>query len=49
MKTKTITIKVPQDLIRAFKMAALRQGRTMTDILLETIKKTIKGDKNANT
>jgi len=46
MKTTTITIKVPTDLRTAFKMAALKKDKTMTNILLECIKKTVKEDKN---
>jgi len=45
MKSTTITIKVPSDLRLAFKMSALRREKTMTDILIETIKKIIKEDK----
>jgi len=44
MKTKTITIKVPADLRAAFKMVALKQDKTMTDILLETVQKVVEED-----
>ena len=45
MKTTTITIKIPEDLRAAFKMAALKQAKTMTDILLETVKREVEKDK----
>ena len=45
MKSKTITILVPAELRLAFKMVALKQEKTMTDILLELIKKIVKEDK----
>lgn len=45
MKSISITIKVPPDLRKAFKLAALRKGKTMTEILLETIKKVVKEDR----
>ena len=37
-------IKVSEDLHDKFKMAALKQKKTMTEILLETVKKEIKKD-----
>jgi len=44
MKIKTIMIKLPEDLHSKFKMAALKQKKTMTEILLSTVKKEIKKD-----
>ena len=46
MKTKTITIKVPEKLRAAFKMVALKQDKTMTDILLECVKREVEKDQN---
>jgi len=46
MKIKTIMIKVPEDLHGQFKMAALKQKKTMTEILLEIVKKEVKKDQN---
>ena len=48
MKTTTITIKVPQKLRAAFKMVALRREQTMTEILIEAIKKAVEEDVNVN-
>lgn len=48
MKTTSITIKVPKKLRSEFKLAALKQDKTMTDILLKCIKKTVRQDKNDN-
>jgi len=45
MPSSTITIKVPPDLRLAFRLAAFKRGQTMTDILLETIKKVVQEDK----
>jgi len=45
MKRVTMTIIVEKDLQRAFKMAALKQNKSMTEILVECMKKTIKGVK----
>ena len=42
MKTQSITINVPKNLRTEFKKAALELDKTMTDILLETIKKVVK-------
>jgi len=49
MKSQSITIKVPQDLRTEFKKAVLELDKTMTDILLETIKKVVKEYKNEKT
>ena len=48
MKTKTITIKVPEKLRSAFKMSALRQNKTMTEILLGCIRRHVKKDLKGN-
>ena len=45
MKRVTMTMIVEKDLQRAFKMAALKQNKSMTEILVEYMKKTIKGVK----
>jgi len=42
----TITIKISKELKTAFKMMALRKNKTMTELILENIKKTIKKNKN---
>jgi len=46
MKTKTITINVDPKLHTEFKMAAVKKGTSMTEILLETVKKEVKDAKN---
>jgi len=42
MKSPTITIKIPSDLRLRFRIAALKNGTTMTEVLLKTIKKYLK-------
>jgi predicted transcriptional regulator len=49
MVSTTITIKVPPEIRLAFKLAAMKQNKTMTDILLETIKQFIKESKKNET
>jgi len=44
MESTTITIKLPEELRAAFKMAALKQKKTMTDILIACIKRQVKKD-----
>jgi predicted DNA-binding protein len=39
---KTIMIRIPEELHSQFKVIAAKQKRTMTEILLKIIKKTIK-------
>ena len=41
---KTIMIRIPDELHIKFKMCAVKQKKTMTEILLEAVKKTIKED-----
>ena len=41
-----MTLVVDSDLQRRFKIAAINKGMTMTAILLETIKQTIKEDQD---
>ena len=43
---KTITINIPKDLHRQFKIAVIKKGYTMTSLILDYIKKIIKEDKN---
>jgi len=46
MKTKTIHIeKVPESLVRALKVKAAEEGRTMKSIIFELIENYIKADK----
>lgn len=46
MKSKTITINVDPKLHTEFKMAAIKKGKSMTEILLETVKREVKEGKN---
>lgn len=46
MKTPSLTIKIPKDLHSEFKMAAIKLDKTMTDILIDHIKKVVKDVKN---
>jgi len=46
MKTKTIHIeKVPESLVRALKVKAAEEGRTMKSIIFELIENYLKADK----
>lgn len=46
MKNKIIAISIDPKLHTEFKMAALKKGKSMTQILLETVKKVVKEDKD---
>ena len=44
-KIASMTVLVPKDLHKQFKVVAAKQGKTMTKLLLEAIEKTVKKDK----
>lgn len=45
-KTKNLTIRVPKELHHAFKSTIAAKGLSMTEILLETIRKVVEEGKN---
>lgn len=44
-KIASMTVLVPKDLHRQFKVVAAKKGKTMTKLLLEAIEKAVKKDK----
>lgn len=41
-KTKQLTLRMPENLHRAFKLAAVKQGRSMGAVTIELIEKFVK-------